>query len=154
VLCAAPYEGAARELVAALKFGRLLPVAQRMAEAIRAAVPEELLGGTLVPVPAAPSRRRQRGFDPAEQLAGALAEAAGLELRRCLAREDGPRQVGRPRPQRIAEPPRVTAVESAPSVALLIDDVCTTGTTLVACARVLRGAGSDTVTALTFARTP
>jgi predicted amidophosphoribosyltransferase len=35
---------------------------------------------------------------------------------------------------------------------LLIDDVCTTGSTLLACAKVLRSAGAQKVLALTVAR--
>jgi predicted amidophosphoribosyltransferase len=150
---ALPHDGVARRLVAALKFGRLLSAAEPMAERIAARSPVSLLAGTVVPVPAAPSRRLGRGFDPAEQIAIGLAGLAGLPLSACLGRADGPRQVGRTRAARIATPPRVRAVTPAPATALLVDDVQTTGATLAACARALRGAGSRQVSAVTFART-
>src|ERR1700744_3886191 len=73
VWSSAPHEGVARSMVGALKFRRLLPVAGVMAERIHWLGPGHLLGGAVVPVPAALARRRRRGFDPAGELAAALA---------------------------------------------------------------------------------
>jgi predicted amidophosphoribosyltransferase len=115
------------------------------------ALPPHELGGAVVPVPAAPWRWRWRGFDPAEEIALAVAGRAELPLADCLRRAHGRRQVGRGRMQRMADPPRVRAIEAAPCAALLIDDVWTTGATLAACAEALRQAGSRRVIALTLA---
>jgi predicted amidophosphoribosyltransferase len=149
---AAPYEGVARDLVGALKFRRLLPLALRAAEAITSRVPRELLEGALVPVPPAPLRLRVRGLDPAEEIALALERLTGLRVAACLTRTDGPRQVGRPRRERIAAPPRMRLREQPPPRAVLVDDVLTTGATLGACARALRTGGATRVVGLTFAR--
>ena len=147
-------EGVPRALVGALKFGgRAGLVAVAAAEILRSA-PDGLLRGGLVPVPADRGRRRHRGFDPAEALARALAAEGGLALQPCLRRGRGPRQVGRSRALRIADPPRIAIAEPAPARAVLVDDVTTTGATLAACAVVLRGSGSAEVVAVTFARTP
>src|ERR1700760_41479 len=86
VWSSAPHEGVARALVGALKFRRLLPVAEVMAERMHWLVPEHLLGGAVVSVPAAPARHRRRGFDPAGELAVALAFRLGSEPVGCLAR--------------------------------------------------------------------
>ncbi|MGZ5386925.1 MAG: ComF family protein [Solirubrobacterales bacterium] len=155
-VAAGPYAGVVRELAHALKFGRRVALAAVAADAILAACrreePEFAESGVLVPVPPARHRRAWRGFDPAEEIALALAARSGMALRRCLRRRAGPRQVGRPREQRLGDPPRIAARGRAPQWAVLVDDVHTTGATLSACAAALRAAGSVRVTALTFAR--
>ncbi|HEX8743112.1 MAG TPA: hypothetical protein VF712_08250 [Thermoleophilaceae bacterium] len=152
------YEGPARGLVRALKFGGAWRAADTMAAQIAANAPAALLGPptVLVPVPLHPRRLRRRGYDQALLLAGALAERTGLELRRCLARAGSAgAQVGRGRSERLAGPPgTIRAVAAAPQRALLVDDVVTTGGTLAACAAVLRATGAGEVRAVAYARTP
>lgn len=148
----APHEGVARDLVTALKFRRLLPVAELIADRIEWLAPGPLLSGTLVPVPTAPLRSLARGFDPAAEIAAVLAHRTKLPLSACLSRRGGGRQVGRRRAQRIGHPPRIHARGRVPRSVLLIDDVLTTGATLSACARALRQAGAIRVAAITFTR--
>jgi ComF family protein len=148
---AAPYEGAARQLVGAVKFRSMVGLADVAAALIAVGVPDKLLHGAIVPVPAAPARRRRRGFDAAEALAAALARRCGLPIAPCLARSESARQVGRRRVERVADPPCVRAVAPPPREPLLVDDVMTTGATLGACAAVLRAAGAARVAAVTLA---
>jgi predicted amidophosphoribosyltransferase len=169
VIWSAPYEGTARALVAALKFRGGLGLARVAAAAIGTDVvargPVELPtaavanstdgrpgGWTVVAVPPAPLRRRQRGYDPAELIAAEVASLLGLPIEAPLARANGPRQVGRRRSERLAAPPRVRAVTGAPARALLVDDVLTTGATLAASAAALRAGGCIEVEAAVFAR--
>jgi predicted amidophosphoribosyltransferase len=148
----APHEGVARELVAALKFRRLLPVADLMAGRIHWLARSDLLSGTVVPAPTARLRSMGRGFDPAGEIAAALARRANLPLAPCLARAGIARQVGRRRSKRLGSPPRIRVVGEAPRSALLVDDVSTTGATLAACAGALRRSGAVRVVAVTFSR--
>ncbi len=148
----APHEGVARDLVTALKFRRLLPVADQMADRIEWLAPGALLSGTIVPVPTARLRSLARGFDPAVELAQALATRAALPLSACLVRRGGGRQVGKRRADRIGHPPLIQVRGQVPRSILLIDDVLTTGATLTSCASALRQAGSVRVAAITFTR--
>ena len=152
------YEGPARGLVRALKFRGATRAVGVMAAQMAAGAPVGWLAGgrALVPVPLHPARARSRGYNQAALLAGALAERHGLELADCLERS-GPRttQVGRDRSQRLAGiAGNVRVVTPAPPAVVLVDDVVTTGATLLACARALREAGSTSVVAIGYARTP
>jgi predicted amidophosphoribosyltransferase len=149
---AAPHEGVARELVVALKFRALLPVATLMAERIARLAPGHILSGEVVPVPTARVRSVRRGFDPAVEIGAALAAGADLPLCPCLHRRGAGRQVGRRRGERLGRPPRIEATGEAPRSAVLVDDVLTTGSTLSAAARALRQGGAVRVVAVTFAR--
>ncbi|HKZ14515.1 MAG TPA: phosphoribosyltransferase family protein [Solirubrobacterales bacterium] len=152
VWSSASHDGVARALVAALKFRRLLPAAEVMAERMHWLAPGHLLGGAVVAVPPARARRRRRGFDPAGELAAALAARLEVEVVPCLARRGSGHQMGRRRAERIRHPPHIEAIGPAPRSVLLVDDVLTTGATLTACAAALRAAGAKRVVALTFTR--
>jgi predicted amidophosphoribosyltransferase len=161
------YEGPARDLVRALKFHGALPVAGLMAAHLAANLPLDLRTGPegsdgqpphgveVVAVPPHRGRLRRRGFDPAALLAAGVAARAGLPLAPCLRRTDrGRRQVGAGRSTRRSAG-RFTALATAPPprVAVLVDDVHTTGATLDVCARALKAEGAQWVGAITYVRT-
>lgn len=112
----------------------------------------------IVPVPLHPNRRRWRGYDQAELLAGHLADQVGRPtMPLVLAR------VRETKPQiRLTPAQRRTNVRGAFQVRdpeacaggriLLLDDVFTTGATLQECAKALRRAGAKSVFALTVSR--
>ena len=149
------YAGTARELVTRLKFGGALGLVDVMAAQIAANAPEELTRGrTVVAVPLHRSRRRARGFDQAQRLAGAVARRLDLPTARCLVRH-GPvsRQVGAARQTRLSRGRlEFAASRAAPGRLVLVDDVHTTGATLDACATALRRAGATSVVCLAYAR--
>jgi predicted amidophosphoribosyltransferase len=140
--------------VLALKLRRALAAADVMAAQIATGAPPEVLRGVLVPVPGVAARRRRRGFDPAEELAAALARRTGLPVARCLARGAARgRQVGRRRDERRSSGDVVRVVADVPERPVLVDDVHTTGATLQKCAWALASAGSSQIHAVTYART-
>ncbi len=152
------YENACADMVRALKFRGAAGLAGTMAAQMAATAPRLLLERTvLVPVPLDRARRRRRGFNQAERLAAALGMRTRLSLEDCLERS-GPAatQVGRSRAERLAAlrgTVRLRRGAVAPRAALLVDDVATTGATLVACADVLRAWGSERIAAVAYART-
>jgi predicted amidophosphoribosyltransferase len=152
-VAASPFDGVARQVVHGLKYARRLALARVAAAAMLGALPDHEIAEAVVPVPAGRWRWRWRGFDPAEEIAMAIAGASGLPLIECLRRRAGRRQVGRPRSDRLRDPPEIDVVAPCPTKALLVDDVWTTGATLAACATALREGGSRRVIALVLART-
>jgi predicted amidophosphoribosyltransferase len=142
-------------MVRALKFGGRVGVANAMAAQIVARAPA--FEGALVPVPAHARHRRRRGFDHARVLADAIARRTGAEVRDCLVRAGtSVPQVGRGRAARMAGLAGGVSVRDGvrvPEHVVVVDDVVTTGATLLACARTLREAGAERVTALVYAAT-
>jgi ComF family protein len=150
------YEGPARDLVRALKFRGALALAREMAALVVASAPDGSLDGELVPVPLHPVRQRRRGFNQAAVLADTISRTTGLVTSDCLRRRGpGPPQVGRSRGARLSGPAgSIEARARVPPVALIVDDVVTTGATIAACATALRQAGTGELAAIAFARTP
>jgi ComF family protein len=111
----------------------------------------------VIPVPLSPKRRRRRGYNQADLVAGALAAMLGLPVRPdALSRErETPSQVGldpAARRRNVEGAFRALRAEVEGQVVLLVDDLFTTGATLASCARALRAAGSKEVYGLTVGR--
>lgn len=139
------YEGAARELVARLKYrnarSALAWLAEGMADLVR---PHDAVAAvTWAPTTAV--RRRARGFDQAELLARRIAARLGLPCQHLLVRLSGPPQTGRTHVERQVGPTfqvrRSARGRARTGAVLLVDDVITTGATMSAAANALRSAG-------------
>jgi len=155
------HDGVARDLLLALKLRGALPAADVIAAQMLARAPPEarelLAGGdvVVVPVPGHAARTRRRGFDPAERIARAVARRGGWALFDGMRRgRASTRQLGRGRGRRL-DRGAMTLAKPAPSgaIALLVDDVHTTGATLDACAAALKPAGFLQIAAVTYVRT-
>lgn len=150
------YEGTARQLIRALKYGSVHSAADALADGIVAAAGDLLPGATLVPVPLHRRRQRMRGFNQAEVLARAIAARSGNAVSCALARDRSTRTQTRFSREERAR--NVSGAFSAlPRAAeglsfLLVDDVYTTGATAAACAQALKAAGASRVVLLAAAK--
>ena len=152
------YQGGLERLLAAFKFERHdfldAPLAGLLLQAWAARGAAEV--DAVAAVPMHPRKMRARGYNQAALLARKFSGGSGLPfLSAALSkvRESEPQST-------LHRGERALNVKGAfraePCVAgksfLLIDDICTTGATLRACAKALRRAGAKRVTALTVAR--
>ena len=157
--CPFIYDGAAREAVHALKYQGVSAIAEVMARAMAECLDEwKPPAAALLPVPLTGARRRSRGYNQSEMLARELSRLSGLPVATGILVR---RRAAQPQARAADEPARRANVADAFAVRrrsspvgplLLVDDVMTSGATLDACARALRGAGYGPVYALTFAR--
>ena len=116
----------------------------------------------IVPVPLHPKNERIRGYNQAELLAHELSREISRPVISLLVRTRQTRsQIQLTRPYRQANMHNAFALHPLAlkkqevlrkGSFLLMDDVCTTASTLEACARALRGAGIRNVHALVLAR--
>ncbi len=157
--CAA-YRGPVRAALRSLKYAGERRLAGPLGEALARRWSAAGAGGELlVPVPVHEERRRQRGYDQAELLARVASERLGLPGVSALVRQRATvAQFDLDRGARQANVSRAFAVRPGASAVVrdrwivLVDDVATTGSTLVACAEALLAEGALGVSALTVAR--
>ena len=152
------YSGGLRKLVHLLKYERIEPLAKPLAKRLWESIDGPLEADLLIPVPMHWRRRWTRRFNQAALVAGELARLSGIRVdTRALRRtKPTPPQAGLSRVKRkknlrgafhVKQPGRVNGLRIA-----VVDDVMTTGATLSECARALKAAGAQSVTALTIAR--
>lgn len=152
------FKGTVRQAIHQFKYRHLkaiaAPLGQLLAEFLRS---HPLPGEVLVAVPLHHKRLRERGYNQASLLAQELGELTGLPVVEgaLLRLRDT-----------ISQARTASAVERRSNVydafgcqqgllgkqVLLVDDVCTTGATLDACAVALKAAGAGSVWGLTVAR--
>ena len=148
VVAAGRLTGPLQRAIHAYKYRPRPQLAGRLAEPLsRAALAAGLTLPALTFVPLHPGRQRERGFNQAERLAGRLAASLRVPVVGGLSRlRPTPAQVGLGQAERqvnVAGAFRWTAPEPPLQGLGLVDDVCTTGATLDAVARVVAEAGGS-----------
>jgi ComF family protein len=118
----------------------------------------QIAGDVLVPVPLHNRRLRQRGFNQSALIANELSKLTTLpKVETCLSRlKNSPPQArtatANERRRNVADAFACVDERLNGKRVLLIDDVCTSGATLEACAAALKLAGALSVWGLTLAR--
>lgn len=155
------FEGVLRKAILALKYGGRDDLAPALCVPLVRVFrerPELHTNQCVIPVPLHFLKRHGRGFNQAELLGRGLAEGVGLPfvvdvlVRRRWTWAQA--RLGRDRRKSNVEGAFVVRNRDAVrgNRILLVDDVCTTGSTLESCAEALKQAGARSVDALTLAR--
>ncbi|HSW49837.1 MAG TPA: ComF family protein, partial [Bryobacteraceae bacterium] len=151
------YQGALRDLIHLLKYGRIRTLGRPLGNLLAAAFPRDERFDAIVPMPLHWRRHWRRGFNQSALLAGELSRRFGLPVIKAVGRSRATApQAGLTNAKRRANVAGAFAPSHRNSVAglrvLLVDDVMTTGSTASACSRALKSAGARYVAFLALAR--
>lgn len=151
------YRSRARKAVLQLKYGCLVYPADTFALMIS----EKLAGVSadlIVPIPSSRASIRKRGFATAELIGKTVSMRTGLPMVKALgANRNKKEQKGLTAKNRLINAQSAFFIKSgfdlSGKTVVLLDDVCTTGATLSAAAKLLLDAGAKEVIAAVFAKT-
>jgi len=152
------YRGSLERILHAFKFERHDWFSDPFADALHAlmAARGDDAFDAVVPVPMSRAKLRRRGYNQAELLARALAKRLHAKCEPALLTKRGERRTQSllARAERAANVRNAFTASSrcASKSILLVDDVCTTGETIRACARALLAHGAERVCAITVAK--
>jgi ComF family protein len=139
-----------------MKFDNKRQASESISKILSEAGVDIVENSVLCPVPTAPSRIRQRGFDHTLLITNQLSKTMDLKSHSLLRRSTNTRQFGATRANRLKQMENEFYLNPKFNVEgsdiVLIDDVMTTGATLSSCAKVLKKAGAKSVHALIFAQ--
>lgn len=153
------HTGAPRELLLTVKYGGSGAAARKMGMALAPLVTGKTSGGEWAIVPVPPHLRkslRPRGNSHLQWMARGLSDALSVPVRDCL-RWKEKRLPQKQQPNSLARramPEDAFLCDTAPEQAILIDDVSTTGTTLLRATQCLYRAGAQKVLSLCWSLVP
>lgn len=153
------FEGIVRSAIHELKYRNLRAIAPTLSTYLATYASDHgMSADVIVPIPLHPARRRRRGYNQAELLARGISEvlnipvAAGAVTRRGEQTSQVRTRDVEERRRNVASAFTCTDESFSGKRILMVDDVCTTGATLEACAAALRASGALDVCGLTVAR--
>ena len=155
VVALGPFTGALQQAIYALKFRNQVRLGRALGERMGQCLAEQLAPlDCLLPVPLHPARQRERGFNQSTEIAAGLGAALGIPVCHGVVRR---RKNTRQQALLSAEERRANLRGAfAPVAALpasvrigIVDDVWTTGETMIACAQAVE---SDRLWAVILAR--
>ena len=154
------YDDVARDLIHDFKYNGRKSIGHGLAALVAAHMDRVVFqqADALVPVPLHSTRLRERGFNQALLLAGALSELIGIPVANTLIRARATvRQSALSKRERLANVSDAFQLEPHTAITgkrlLLIDDIYTSGSTVEACGGVLYKAGAAFVGSFTIAKT-
>ncbi len=115
-------------------------------------------GVSLIPVPLHPLRKRERGYNQSMVLASGLSKALSIGIERGVLRRvrNTPSQTFLTAQERQKNVGRAFGIRRpgaiCKKICVLVDDVCTTGATMNACAAALKEAGAPVVLGVALVR--
>ncbi len=154
--CAGERQGVLLQTLNAYKFERVEAAYKPLASLLADITPQLPSDCVVVPIPTIPSHVRQRGYDSVELVARQFAKQKNVRMERVLQRRTTTIQTGRSRKQRLDQAADAFQLKHSlgDSIYLLVDDVVTTGATLISAARLLREGGAREVWVAALARQP
>ena len=154
------YDGAIRQAVIQFEYHNVKALAELLAKLMAQGLEDNfsIKADMLVPVPSHPQRLRERGYNQTALLASKLSRLTSIPVddRALVRTKNTPQQAKTDSlAQRIENMADTFACKSrnlSGKRILLIDDVCTSGTTLNSCAIPLKAAGAVSVHGITLAK--
>lgn len=152
---AIPYDGKWRKTIHQLKFKNQGWLAPPLAQLMMAIIENEELD-LILPVPLHKDRQRTRGFNQASLLGQEIGRMKGIQFSDQILK----RVIATPHQSGLSQRKRTSNVRNAFQIndssilkgknILLVDDLITSGATLIECAKVLHRGGAKKVTAVTL----
>ncbi|PZM82097.1 MAG: hypothetical protein DKM50_04965 [Candidatus Margulisiibacteriota bacterium] len=152
------YKGSVRKILKEAKFRKNILYINYLIEYYKETVKIDDKIDIIIPVPLSEKRMSERGFNQAEMIATTIARKRNICVyNKILDRwKDTPPLYGLPKRDRIHKLENAFCLISPAKVKnkniLLVDDICTTGATLMSCAKLFQESGAQSVQAFVLAK--